>query len=250
MSPSPLSQSDYLAREQEIMDATLELLDTMDVSQLTMDKVVKHVPYSKGTVYNHFSSKEDLLSGISNFALRRMIGLFSRIEPDMGCSRERLVLFCFAYLIYAIQNPVLFRTALCAKSPSVLGKTSADRQEEHEQLEAKLMSVWLGSVDDGISENNFSLPDNMSKHQVCFSLWSTSYGTIMLLNEEIEQCTGRRGMILEREFFNSLSLMLDGLNWHPLSSQQDYLRQLSNNLNHYFGEELEQIKQRGRPLLI
>ena len=250
MSPRPLDKQSLLVRELQIMEAALSLMDEMDVTLLTMDKVVARVPYSKGTVYSHFSCKEDLFSGLSNHALRTMIGLFQRAAEHEGSSRERFMAMQFAYLIWSLLKPTLFRASLCVKSPSVMGKSSPERMEEHDALEQKMMTIWHRMLDDGLADGSFILPLHMSKHQVAFTGWASGYGTIMLLSGDIEQCAGRHGLYLEREYFNAINIFLDGLNWHPLSSEVDYRTALQRVLNERFQDELAELETRGRRLIL
>ena len=249
MSPRALNQDSLQRRELEILEAALALLEIIDVSQLTMDKVVAQVPYSKGTVYSHFSCKEDLLSGISNHAMRTMINLFSKAADHVGSSRERYLGMSFAFLIYALLKPTLFRTALCGKSPSVQGKTSPERLQEHEALEQLVMSLFFKLIDEGIAEGSLVLPAQMSKQQVSFTGWAAGYGTIMLLSDDIDRCAGRHGLYLEREYFHSTNIFLDGLNWLPLSSQCDYRAVINKMLAERFSEEKAMIAARGRQLV-
>ena len=57
MAPRILDEYSLKAREQDIIDATIALIEKHGVENITMDKVVAAVPYSKGTVYKHFISK-------------------------------------------------------------------------------------------------------------------------------------------------------------------------------------------------
>ncbi|MCW9051390.1 MAG: TetR/AcrR family transcriptional regulator [Motiliproteus sp.] len=250
MAPRPLDKQSLQAREVEIIEAALSLLEEIDVSQLTMDKLVDRVPYSKGTVYGHFSCKEDLLSAISNYAMRTMIQLFSRAAEHDESSRGRYLGMAFAYLIYSLLKPTLFRTALCGKSPAVLGKTTPERLQEHEELESKMMSLWLEGIDFGITEGSLDLPPHMSKQQVSFVGWASGYGSITLLSDDLNSCAGRHGLYLEREYFNTTNVFLDGLNWKPLSSEYDYRGLLKRMLEERFAQELEVLKQRGRFLML
>lgn len=250
MSPRPLDKQSLLVRELQIIEAALELLSEIDISLLTMDKVVAQVPYSKGTVYNHFTSKEDLLAGIANHALRTMVGLFQRALAYEGSSRERYMAMQFAYLLWSLLNPTLFRTCICAKSPAVWGKTSAERMEEHQMLEQKMMAVWHEIIDIGLAEGCFTMPAHMNKQQVAFSGWAGGYGTIMLLNDDIETCAGRNGLYLEREYFNSMNIYMDGLAWGPMSSEKDYRQVIQRILDDTFSDEVKELRSRGRPLML
>jgi hypothetical protein len=210
--------------------------------------VVAQVPFSKGTVYKHFIGKEDLLLAISNYSIDVLADLFYRSYQFKGCARSRMLLLNFSYLIYAMLYPVLFQTALCAKSPNVVGKASERHINEHDKLEMKLMGSIHGIVEDGLKDNSLDLPFNMDIQQICFSNWSMAYGAITLLSGEVEQCSGRTSLIVERELFNLSNMLFDGMGWKPLTKQNTHCEELKIALSELFPEELAQIKSKGREL--
>lgn len=248
--PRLLDENALKEREQKIIVVAISIIEHFGIENLTMDKVVSKVPFSKGTVYKHFISKEDLLLAIGNHAINVMSELFYRTYEYKGCSRERMLLLNFSYLIYAILYPALFQTVLCSKSPSVVGKASERRVNEYEQLELKLITAFHGIVEDGITDNSLVLPDHMDVAQICFANWSTAYGAITLLSDEVEQCSGRNDMVVERELFNHSNLLLDGMDWKPLTKNKKYCAELISALEQLFPDELALMKEKGRELNI
>ncbi len=248
MSPRVLDEAALKAREQQIIDAAIELIQLHGVEHLTMDKVVSKVSYSKGTVYKHFDGKEDLLLAVSNHAISILSDLFWRASHFDGCARERMLLLNFSYLIYAILHPALFQTVICSKGQNVYGKSSEQRIKEQEQLEFKLLGAIHGIVDDAIKNNSLTLPEHMDIQQICFSNWSMAYGTITLLSGEVEQCSGRTELVVERELFNQNNLLFDGMQWAPLTKDKDYRTEVNQALQQVFPKELLLIKEKGREL--
>jgi len=248
MAPRFLDEHALQTREQEIIDAAVLLIQQQGIEHLTMDKVVAKVAYSKGTVYKHFDGKEDLLLAISNHALSILSDLFWRASQFEGCRREQILLLNFSYLIYAILHPALFQTVVCSKSPNVFGKSSEQRLKEQEQLEFKLTSSANGIIEGAINDNSLNLPKNMDIQQICFANWSMAYGIISLLSSEVEQCSGRTDLIVERELFNQNSLLLDGLQWLPLTSDKSYSAELKKALEKTFPQELLLMAEKGRVL--
>jgi len=248
MAPKIIDAQSFDAREQELIDAAIGLIQQHGIENVTIDKLVAAVPYSKGTVYKHFISKEDLLLAISNRALGILSDLFFRASAYQGCPRERMLLLNFAYLIYAILHPALFDTMLCAKSPTIYGKASEDRIQHQEVMELKLMGSIFSIVEDGMQQNNLKLPEYMDIQQVCFAHWSLGYGTISLLSAQSEPCEGRKDLVVERELFNQNNLMFDGLQWTPLTHEKDYRQALDDALKEVYAGELAKMKKLGREL--
>ncbi|WDE04305.1 TetR/AcrR family transcriptional regulator [Thalassomonas viridans] len=248
MAPKILDEHSLQAREQEIIDAALALIAREGVANVTMDKVVAKVSYSKGTVYKHFTGKEDLLLAIGNQAITIMLDLFFRASQYPGCARERMLLINFSYLFYAILHPALFMSAMCSKSPNVYEKSTIKRVQEQEHLEMKLMGIFFNLIEEAIADKSFTLPPDMDMQQICFANWSLGYGVISLLADEVESCSGRTGLVVERELFNQNNIFLDGLRWGPLSHEKDYKAGLKEALEQVFGEELARMKALGREL--
>jgi AcrR family transcriptional regulator len=246
--PKLLDESALQERELLIINSAVLLIQQNGIENLTMDKVVAQVPFSKGTVYKHFIGKEDLLLAITNYSMELLADLFHRAYQFNGCARSRMLLLNFSYLIYAMLYPALFQTGLCAKSPNVLGKSSEKHFNEHGQIEIKLMASIHGIVEDGLSEGGLTLPENMDIQQLCFSNWSMAYGAITLLSGEVEQCSGRTSLIVERELFNLCNMLFDGMSWKPLTKERSHCKELKIALSELFPQELAEIKAKGREL--
>lgn len=246
--PKLLDEAALKERELLIINSAVLLIQKNGIENLTMDKVVAQVPFSKGTVYKHFIGKEDLLLAISNYSIKVLGDLFYRAYQFKGCARSRMLLLNFTYLMYAMLYPALFQSVLCAKSPNVVGKSSEKHISEGEKLEIKLMTSIHGIVEDGLQDNSLSLPLNMDIQQLCFSNWSMAYGAISLLSGEVEQCSGRTSLIVERELFNLSNLLYDGMGWKPLTKDSNPCIELKSALDELFPEELAKIKVKGREL--
>ena len=235
-------------REQKILTVAIILIQRFGIENLTMDKVVAQLPFSKGTVYKHFIGKEDLLLAINNYAVDVLSDLFYRAYQFDGGSRERMLLLNFSYLIYAILYPELFQAVICAKSQSVIGKSSEQRLHDNDQLQGKLLSAINGIIDDGLSDGSLTLPKHMNVQQLCFANWSMAYGAITLLADEVESCSGRTDLIVERELLNNSILLFDGMDWKPVASDTNQSIELIAALQRLFPQELTLIKEKGRQL--
>lgn len=222
MTPKLIDATEIAAREQVILDAALEYIRTEGIGSLTVDKVVARVPYSKGTVYNHFISREDMLTGLCNHCVSTLYELFMEAVNFEGNSREKLLSLCIAYMLHAQAEPTRFMLLVTAKTPSMHEKASQARLDEHERLDTQLMTLFCGQIQAGIEAGELQLAEPMTVQRVAFSLWSMSFGTIALLQSHLERCTVRSMMELERELLTHLNLVMDGLNWQPRSCEQDW----------------------------
>lgn len=244
MSPKIIDEATLEAREEEIMRTALEIISELGVAGLTIDKVVSQLPYSKGTVYNHFTCKEDLLTGLCNRSVKSVAALFERAITFDGSSRAKMLAVGYAYMLHSMLNPTEFMLVISAKTPSVREKSTERRQEEHVALENRLLGGLLQVISNGLASGELQLLPHLSPAQVAFSLWSMSFGTIALLHETLDRCSVRIEMQLERELVNHCNILLDGLNWQPYTQDHNWMDTIDHFKNELFASEVEQLRER------
>ena len=250
MSPRVISEASIQEREQELLSISKDLIEQEGIHALTLDKLAANAPYSKGTIYNHFDNKEDLLLSVANECVREIGDYFNRAMQFEGSSRDKGTILMLSYLIWTKLNPTLLFIMLSVHTPAFHERCSAARLERHEQLHDYLMQPVFELMQLGVSSGDLSVPPGMHLPQVSFAIWSTVYGTISLVNSGSgHPDTGGHGVILEREFFNNLNLILDGLNWQPNSLQQDYRATIQKATQSLFASEIKQLEEMGAPLM-
>ncbi|WP_275096701.1 TetR/AcrR family transcriptional regulator [Sedimenticola hydrogenitrophicus] len=241
MNPRLLHTEQLLAREQELIETALSIMARDGTAGLTMDKVVARVPYSKGTVYNHFCSREDLLTGVCNAGMETLAGLFARAAAFPGSTRERLLAIHYAYLLHAQRDPTKFMLVISAKTANLIERTSERRLAAHYELEGRLMAPMLELVEEAIATGELTPPAGMSRQQIVFTNWAGSFGVISLLINSKDKCRGRTGLDSQVEIFNHAHLLLDGLRWRPLSREWDYAATQERIMREVFPREAAQV---------
>ncbi len=248
MSPRQIDSTTLLEREQALLDAAMLLIQQQGVEGLTMDKLVKQVSFSKGTVYGHFSGKEDLLLGLCNRGMRLLCGLFQRAQAFRGTTRERMLATHFAYLLYSRLYPMMFLLVITAKSPGVTEKASVRQREAHLQLEADLTTGIIRIIQQALADNDCLNPHRLAPEQIAFANWSSAFGSISLLSKDFEQCGIRAQMHSEQALLANINILLDGLAWHPLYAEFDYTETLNRLRTEIFAAEIAQLGTQGQVL--
>lgn len=245
MSPRVLDQQAQLDRENIILDCAHAFIQRENIAALTIDKLVKELTFSKGTVYNHFTGKEDLLLGLCNRGMSILAEMFSRANTFDGIPRERGLAIHFAYMLYAKLHPTLFMLVLTAKTSNITDKASTTRQDEHLKLEGQLFSPIVSVFQDSLAKGEISPPTPMTLEQLSFACWSLSFGTNALLLQKIEHCRTRSNLVVERELLNNVNILFDGLRFQPFTQEFDWASTLSKLKNVTFHQEITQLKGRG-----
>ncbi len=237
MSPRYLDEATLQAREREILDRALDIISTQGIVAFTMDKLVANVSFSKGTVYGHFSSKEDVLAGLCNDNMQRVAALFSRATAVDGLTgRERMVSISFAYMLSVLMAPQHFTLVMHAKT-EMFEKASLARQVEHDQLDEKLVSIISGVIEQAIIDNELVLQAESSVQEVSFSTWAMAFGTISLLLNGEKACSTLTGLMLENRVIAHANIVMDGLGWVKSKGNQNHL--LSRLKEEVFVSEME-----------
>ncbi|MGF1698000.1 TetR/AcrR family transcriptional regulator [Vibrio kyushuensis] len=232
-------------REVELTLLAKELVQEQGFGNLTMDKLTAASPYSKGTIYNHFCSKEDVILALCIHSLRTEALLFARIGEFEGNTRERVIAMHVALRIYARTEPVLSTCAIMAKSPWVLEKALPERVTELNKLEEMVIAQAdeLTNLAAEIGDLKFS--PGVGSDAIVFANWSIAFGSNALTqNASNSHCISR----LQDPFsvLHNANMLLDGLGWKPLSTEWDYRKTWRRVERELFSEEVAYLESVGR----
>jgi AcrR family transcriptional regulator len=248
MSPRSITEEEFLERESELISLGRSLVDNDCLTSLTIDKLVAESRFSKGTIYKHFTSKEDLLMAICNRSIKEMQDMFIQALEFKGNSREKVLAVMVSYVIWAKLHPMQLFAVLAAHSPSVAACCSEVRNETHKKHEAKLMGLMARQIEKAIQSGDLKLPEGMLVEQVTFAMWAASWGAMALIMSKGDSV--KLGpMQLERESFTNARLILDGLGWKPLSSTWDYAATIHKIATEVFQSEIAILEKMGTPFI-
>ncbi|WP_027250887.1 TetR/AcrR family transcriptional regulator [Photobacterium halotolerans] len=243
--PKTKKQQAIAERDHELIMLAKDLVNKEGFANLTMDRLASISPYSKGTVYNHFCSKEDVIVALCSHAIKVEMTLFNRVLDMEGSSRDILMGVHVAYHIFARLEPILSTCLLTAKTPWVIDKASSTRVEILNQLEEQMIDNADAIVNRALEEGSLAMSAAVSTDAVVFANWSLAVGSNALVtNATNSRCIHR----LQDPFtiLNNINMLLDGMNWKPLSSERDYKRLWKHIEQTFFAEEIELLAQLGR----
>jgi len=233
-----------LAREEELVDLALEIIEEFGFAGLTLEKLTACSAYSKGTIYNHFISKEDCLSALCQRTVASILGLFEKAASYDGNMREKSLAVHFAYQLYARYQPISFMVVLSSKAPGVRDKTSGKRCELMDEMERKINhfsdSMFKEALAQGCIKNTAVEIETLT-----FANWAMSFGTNALMCSAEEAVAVSR-LNPETLLLNNINILLDGLGWQPLSTEFDYHKTWQKLETEFFAEEIQQLKQQSK----
>ena len=129
---------DKAMREERIIVATFDLMEESSFLSLRMSDIANKAGCSMGTVYSHFSSKEDLLLACANHIQRLRIPLKTRIMELSLPAHEKLVLLCFTMWVFDDKYSHYIPVEQLALNPLIWERSSSHRHNLSNTVAAEI----------------------------------------------------------------------------------------------------------------
>jgi len=234
-------QREIASRHALFLDIARNVMHDDGFHQLSMERVAELAEYSKGTVYQHFPCKEEMLMQLCITCMTQLLALFLRAAEFEGSHRERLHAILYAHELWARLEPRDVCMLQLLSTDGVKEKTSEVSLQRHDDLELRIIGTVSSVVQDAIDAGE--LPSSsMNPIEIVFSLWSLSYGGQLLQTYDIPlEAMGlsNPGRALAR----MASACLDGLGWQPLSSEKSDREMHKRFQTELFADEYRQLSQ-------
>ena len=243
MSPKIFSPEEKDAREQEMLGCAKLIIRDEGLAGLTIDKLVKQLPYSKGTVYTHFSSKEDIMLAICTERMQQIGEIMARALTFNGNSREKALAVHVGSMLNSQAYPDDFMIGVSVKSAGCTSKASEFRRLKHQQIEMAFLAPIFAHFRSAAEAGESIVPAGMCIEQMAFSCWSADFGVQTLLMGDNDACSIRSQLNVETELLNSINLIHDGMCWQPLAKDFDWKASVERIKTEIFSAEVEIISQ-------
>jgi AcrR family transcriptional regulator len=233
-------QREIQEREERVLEVACKMLVEQGYHGLSMDRIAETLEYSKGTIYQHFPNKEEILLALANQAMECRLRLFRRAAAFAARSRERMSAIGFAAELFVQLYPHHFQVEQVIRLSSAWEKTSEQRRRHLETCEGQCMGVVSGIIRDAVAHRDVDLPAGLAPEQIAFGLWSLTFGgySIAATSPSLEAVGIREPFAVVRQNCNFL---LDGVGWRPLSSEIDYAGLGERIGREVFAEELQAV---------
>lgn len=235
MGTTTRKQREIKEREQRLMQVARKMLIEQGYAGLSMDQLAEVTEYSKGTIYQHFSTKEDLVTALAIESMERRVDLFLRAEKFVGRSRERLVAIGVADEIFGRLETHHYRSEFIIKLANLRDRASPERREAMDRLGSACFGCVVRIVQDGIDCGD--LPADIVAKELVYSVFTMALGTHMTALHDFP-------MLQEFDIREPVKLLmqgihreLDGAGWRPLRNEWDYGTTYQRILTEIFPQE-------------
>jgi len=239
MATTTRKQRELEAREQLILDVAERLMGERGYLGMNMDLIAQATEYSKGTIYQHFSSKEEVLTALTERMAKERVRLFEKAATFTGRPRERMAAIGVSFDLFAALYPTYIRIEQIVTADSIRAKATPQRLDALQAKEMSCLAITSGLVRDGIAAGDLELPSGSSPETLVMGLWMITYGGLSLIAGKPDMAhpdLGDPSEILRR----NQNAILDGYGWRPLTSEWDYEATRRRALTEVFPDEARQ----------
>ena len=236
-------QREVQSREERILELARSMIVQDGYHGLSMDRIAEAMEYSKGTIYQHFSCKEEILMALVNQTMERRLDLFRRAATFQGRSRERMMAIGAAAELFFQLYPDHIETEHTIRISSIREKTSEHRRLSLESCEARCSEVVRGVIRDAVAALDLQLSDDFGVEHLAFGLWAITFGgySIAATSPSLTSLGIHDPLLAIRG--NGIRL-LDGVGWKPLSSEQDPSPVFDRIKRDLLAAEIAQVERR------
>lgn len=233
-------QREVQDRERRILALARSMIVEDGYHGLSMDRIAEALEYSKGTIYQHFSCKEDILMALANQAMQQRLDLFRRAAAFRGRPRERITAIGIACELFFQLYPDHFHVESAIRITSVKEKTSEQRRMLLERCEASCFEIVRGVMSDAVSLGDVNLDDDYPVDQITFGLWSITFGgySIAATSPSLANLGIHDPIVAIR---NNCARLLDGVGFQPLDKDLNLAALVERIQREVFAPELEQL---------
>jgi AcrR family transcriptional regulator len=222
MGTADRKRREFARRETTLLAVARELLRADGLGGIGLDRVAESAEYSRGTVYKHFTCKEDLVVALATETQQQRLELLERAARLDGRAREKL---CAIGEVSVLLYPHHLQAELMVYTAAVRDRASPERRAAFEEFETRNMAVTQRVVEEAIAVGDLLLPNHVEPLDFVFNAWSQIIGSHMLMASGAlpELGVGDPASALRR----GMHALLDGYGWRPLSTEWDYDTTLS-----------------------
>lgn len=201
------------AREQLLLAKARELIVRDGLLNLQMARLAEESEHAMGTLYQHFSSKEDLLLALTTESIADQAELFRRAAAWQAPTRDRMFAITVADMIFVKHSPEHFRIAQYAQCEVVWSAASQKRREEHYAASQPVCDAVLSIVNEAIACGDLD-PRGLSPEAVANGCWSLTLGVHNLVHVDglLDHFNIHQPYML---LCRHMQHLLNGMDWQP-----------------------------------
>lgn len=212
-------QREFAARERLFLDRARELIRHDGLLALQMARLAERCDYSTGTLYQHFSSKEDLLVTLTADGALDHARLFEKVAAWRATNRERMFALAVADNIFGERHPDHTRLMQYVFTEVVWENASPQRRQRMMDACRPAAEVVVTIVEDAVARGELPSGD-LRPLELALGPWSLCHGmqALVQIRGLLDSLAIRNTDVL---LYRQVQVYLNGLHWRPLFEVDD-----------------------------
>ncbi len=237
-------QQEILERDALILEAARELLLKRGYYGLTMDRIAAKADCPKGTMYQRFRCKEDIVIALALESLKSRSDMMRRAVAFKGTARERVLALGEASSLFSRLSPDDSRIMHTATGP-IREKASAERVSALVEMERDSVGILKNVLLEAVRNGDLALRHDSMVEEMTFAIWALVDGSHTLIESGIHYSA----LGIEDPFtrlFLAFNVFADGYGWRPLFHELDWEETLAQVRKTMFPEEAQRLYGEGQ----
>ena len=218
-------QREIRTREHRILQIARPMVRDGGLQAIRVDAIADQMRLTRGTIYNHFPNREEIILAVAAQGVARRLELFRFAAACATASRDRIAAIGIACEVYAEQLPDDFAVEHLVRHDSVWDRGSVERREQLAGDERRCMTELGKIIDDAERAGDLKTTRHHSSADVLYGLWSLIYGglSIAQTSPSLSDVGIKDHLAAIRRNCNAI---LDGVGWLPLYDPVAYRKLL------------------------
>lgn len=220
MGTSERKQREREERELLFLSTAETMIENEGFIQLQMARLAKACDYATGTLYQHFTSREDLLVALAARQSARHLALFQQIAAWQAPSRTRMFAISVLERDFIRDNASYAKLSQYIMAEAVWENASQMRRDQVLNCGQPMAQIVNQIVQQGIDDGDLD-PQGASAMELGMGVWALCEGMHSIEHTQglMEAFDIPRG---DFQYFRHMNRLLNGMNWHPLLNISDH----------------------------
>ena len=214
-------QKEIQAREAHFVQVAREILLRDGYQGVSIGRVAESTRFSKGTVYQLFSSKEELITALGIQCRAKLLETIQKAAGFPGRPRERMAALGEAMAFYSKYCSDDQRILKLIDAETILDKVQNGQRDKMKQYDVQIFQTLLEIVQDAVAGGDLVLCGDCTVQGLGFAFWalmdgafSANMGGAPLQEAGIPDPSA--------EVVRNGHYLMDGYGWRPLQHEWDY----------------------------
>ena len=229
-------QRELRERDELFLKVARDMLLNDGYEALTIGRVAKETGFSKGTIYQRFGSKAEVVVALGIRGREHLFNTVHRALEYEGGTRERMAALGVALEQYSLLFPGDMRIIKIIDAETILENVPEEQQKRMAEYDIRIFETLMAVIQQAMAEGDLVLTGDATPQGLCFALWCMVDGGFAALigAAPLEQMDLPQPM---RAIAQAGHRLLDGYGWRPLSTETDYEETARKASAVLFGED-------------